>query len=144
MTDINIGVLTEALNDKTDRDMRNVDNTAGADAVIEYQMPTADNNYTWYRKYKSGWAEMGGAATIPARTGNGSSTVDVNLPLTMKYASYQTNISIHNGSTYWATSGIEISARTTTTVTLRYYQNNSSGNEVPALPVFWEVKGYWA
>lgn len=144
MTDINIGEISEALNDKTDRDMRNVDNAAGADAVIAYQMPTSDNNYTWYRKYKSGWAEMGGAATIPARTGNGGSSVEVNLPLTMKYTSYQTNISIHNGSTYWATCGIEISARTTTTVTLNYYQSGSSGNAVPALPVFWEVKGYWA
>ena len=37
MTDINIGQITEALNDKTDRDLQNVNNTAGADAVIEYQ-----------------------------------------------------------------------------------------------------------
>ena len=59
MTDINIGAITEVLNDKTDRDMRNVDNMAGADAIIEYQMPTAQNDYTWYRKYKSGWVEQG-------------------------------------------------------------------------------------
>lgn len=58
--DINIGAISEALNDKSDRDLRNVDNTAGADAVVEYQLPTAENNYTWYRKYKSGWVEQGG------------------------------------------------------------------------------------
>ena len=63
MPDIDIGAISEALNDKTDRDMRNVDNTAGADAVIEYQAPTAGNNYTWYRKYKSGWVEQGGILT---------------------------------------------------------------------------------
>lgn len=59
MADIDFGQLSEALNDKTDRDLRNVDTTAKADAVIDYQEPTADNGYTWYRKYKSGWVEQG-------------------------------------------------------------------------------------
>jgi hypothetical protein len=30
------------------------------DYVIETQTPTSTNNYTWYRKYKSGWVEQGG------------------------------------------------------------------------------------
>ena len=30
------------------------------DYVIETQFPTAENNYTWYRLYKSGWVEQGG------------------------------------------------------------------------------------
>jgi hypothetical protein len=30
------------------------------DYVVESQFPTAQNNYTWYRKYKSGWIEQGG------------------------------------------------------------------------------------
>jgi len=29
------------------------------DYVVETQLPTADNDYTWYRKYKSGWTESG-------------------------------------------------------------------------------------
>lgn len=33
------------------------------DYVIESQMPSAENNYTWYRKYKSGWVEQGGTGT---------------------------------------------------------------------------------
>ena len=42
-----------------------------ADYVIAWQNPTAENNYTWYRKYKSGWLEMGGSlsgrsTTFPA------------------------------------------------------------------------------
>lgn len=37
------------------------------DYVVETQLPTAENNYTWYRKYKSGWVEMGGTInTVPA------------------------------------------------------------------------------
>lgn len=40
---------------------------ASADYVIEWQNPTAENNYTWYRKYKSGWVEQGGTLnTYPA------------------------------------------------------------------------------
>ncbi len=37
-----------------------VTDMTGTDYVIEWQMPTAENNYTWFRKYKSGWLESGG------------------------------------------------------------------------------------
>lgn len=60
MADIDFGQISEALNDKADRDLHNVDTATKADAVIDYQEPTADNGYTWYRKYKSGWVEQGG------------------------------------------------------------------------------------
>ena len=30
------------------------------DVVVKTQLPTAANNYTWYRLYKSGWVEQGG------------------------------------------------------------------------------------
>jgi hypothetical protein len=30
------------------------------DYVVDFQAPTSANNYTWYRKYKSGWVEQGG------------------------------------------------------------------------------------
>ncbi len=61
MADIDIGKISESLNNKTDRNMRNVDTGAKADSVIDYQEPTAENGYTWYRKYLSGWVEQGGA-----------------------------------------------------------------------------------
>lgn len=60
MADIDIAKILEALNNKEDIDQRNVDTTAKADAVIDYQEPTSANNYTWYRKYASGWVEQGG------------------------------------------------------------------------------------
>jgi hypothetical protein len=60
MEPVNTGVILEALNNKTDRNMRNVDTGAKADSVIDYQEPTAENGYTWYRKYASGWVEQGG------------------------------------------------------------------------------------
>ncbi len=39
-----------------------------ADYVIETQRPTAENNYTWYRKYKSGWVEQGGCTNAQTIT----------------------------------------------------------------------------
>lgn len=50
------------------------------DYVIASQAPTSTNNYTWYRKYKSGWVEMGG--TIPVRT------TTINLPVTLSDTNY--------------------------------------------------------
>ena len=56
--------------------------TAGtSDYVIAWQNPTAENNYTWYRKYKSGWVEQGGRAgsatvTLPVEMSNNQYTAE--------------------------------------------------------------------
>jgi len=55
----------------------------GADYVVESLLPTAQNNYTWYRKYKSGWVEQGGV-----QTGATSGSVSVSLPVTMADTHY--------------------------------------------------------
>ena len=80
MVDIDIGVISEALNNKTDRNMRNVDTTAKADSVIDYQEPTEENGYTWYRKYKSGWVEQGGDIQL--------NTTSVIFPVEMADSNY--------------------------------------------------------
>lgn len=54
------------------------------DYVIEWQSPTADNNYTWYRKYKSGWVEMGGIG----RSAAASSPFEAVFPITMLDTNY--------------------------------------------------------
>lgn len=59
---------------------------AGADYVIESQLPTADNNYTWYRKYKSGWVEQGGKIQINGPIS--SSNKRVSFPVTMANTNY--------------------------------------------------------
>lgn len=48
------------------------------DWVVESQLPTAENNYTWYRKYKSGWVEMGGK----------SNSQTITLPIEMADTNY--------------------------------------------------------
>lgn len=42
--------------------------TAVSDYVVQSQTPTSSNNYTWYRKYKSGWVEQGGLMSNRALT----------------------------------------------------------------------------
>lgn len=49
-----------------------------ADFVVDFQRPTAANNYVWYRKYKSGWVEQGCAA---AQTGGNGVQVTFPIPL---------------------------------------------------------------
>lgn len=61
-------------------------NTQGGfkvDTVVEFQAPTAQNNYTWCRKYASGWVEQGGIATT-----NGSNATPITLPVEMADANY--------------------------------------------------------
>ena len=59
--------------------------TAGGfkvDTVVSFQEPTAQNNYTWARKYASGWVEQGGITT------SGSVVQSVVLPVTMADTNY--------------------------------------------------------
>ena len=51
---------------------------ANVDYVIESQEPTADNGYTWYRKYKSGWVEQGGCL-LNAATGQHTITIPIEM-----------------------------------------------------------------
>lgn len=68
---------------KANSDLSNI--PSNIDYVVDYQRPTAQNGYTWYRKYKSGWVEQGGRA-------NGNKTVS--LPITMSDANYETIINV--------------------------------------------------
>ena len=96
MADIDVGKISEALNNKTDRNMRNVD-TSVSDAVIAWQAPTAENGYTWYRKYASGWVEQGGTITA---TG---SYVTTTFPVAFSNDKYTLfAINHHNSTGAWS------------------------------------------
>ena len=89
MSDINIGGITEALNEKLDRDLNNpIDSLAaslleqGIDVIIARQLPTSANGYKWYRKYASGWIEQGWR-----QTWSGAWTT-VTLPVPMADVNY--------------------------------------------------------
>lgn len=84
-------------------------------------MPTAENGYTWYRKYKSGGVEQGC---------NAGQTGTITLPVVMADSNYFISTRVYNGTNNvgWGEYGSDI-ARTTTTF------------RVGGLPSIWEVKG---
>lgn len=128
MSDIDFGQLSEALNDKSDRDLRNVDTTAKADAVIDYQEPTADNGYTWYRKYASGWCEQGGLTSTTTDT-------TVNLLVEMADTNYSiiaTSYKADAGSSNASNNGLTVGQRTTTTFYIVLQEQRA---------YFWQVSG---
>ena len=111
------------------------------DYVIETQAPTAENNYTWYRKYKSGWVEQGGSATINAQNANTQLYTDVNLPITMANQAYLVNVAfITDGG---STTGLRnnTNGRGTTKLTIGTYSTTEISQ---SYRVTWEVKGYAA
>jgi len=64
------------------------------DYVVASQAPTSANNYTWYRKYKSGWVEQGGTMTWDLNNNNTWITNSVSFPQTMQDTSYTPIFSI--------------------------------------------------
>ena len=100
------------------------------DSVVEFQLPTADNNYTWYRKYASGWVEQGQFSFGLDR----NTTTAVTLPVEMADTNYTGQISGAN-TTFATASTLAISALSATQVNLWNYNGSAS------MTVNWEVKG---
>ena len=59
------------------------------DYVIETQLPTEENNYSWYRLYKSGWIEQGKTTSIGNLSDGESSSVEDTFIITMANTNYQ-------------------------------------------------------
>lgn len=134
MADIDVGQITEALNNKVD--LPTGDSQDGIDFVVEWQKPTADNGYTWYRKYKSGWVEQGGFLS-----GNWTGARTFNLPVAMSNTGYTVtntvgcpNISGMNGLN-WLTG----KTKTSITFTSRSLAGNFETNNFS-----WQVSGMGA
>ena len=109
---------------------------AGADYVVETQLPTAQNNYTWYRKYKSGWVEQGGIGTTTS--GNALAVV---FPIVMSDANYTLNVTGQSPVSTTASTihGCHYTTKTATGCSIICLAGNS-GNYI-AGNVSWEVKG---
>lgn len=90
------------------------------DYVVAFQSPTAENNYTWYRKYKSGWVEQGG---VFSDIYDSYTTEQVSLPITMldsNYCGYVTSFA--NGSAYTP----RFITKTRTNITFSHVLNTQS------------------
>lgn len=97
------------------------------DYVVDFQTPTAANNYTWYRKYKSGWIEQGGTEVL-----TGVKEKQVTFPVVMRDAGYSPFVT---GS--WSsdsgpqTEGVENRQTTGMLLTASHV----------GVTLFWEIKG---
>ena len=101
------------------------------DTVVDFQIPTAQNNYTWYRRYASGWVEQGGQL----QTNVSSETVT--LPVEMSDTYYSIMFSIGNYAGSGSGGYTEIfgwGVRTTT----QFHADSKSGSGITGN---WEVKG---
>lgn len=102
---------------------------ASGHEVIEFQAPTAGNNYTWYRKYADGWVEQGGIGPVVAASG----TATVTFPITMS----DTNYTALTGICDAGAKTVGIMTKTTTGITLETYAVTGSSN----IRINWEVRG---
>lgn len=79
------------------------------DTVVAFQAPTAQNNYTWYRKYASGWVEQGGSidsaatgaytVTFPVEMADTHYTILKTLSTTSSNGAQYNQISFFNKTT---------------------------------------------
>lgn len=114
MTDINIGQLSEAINDKMDRDANNIESPKLPVFLVAKQDPNSSNNYTWYRKWSDGWVEQGGTTGA-----NSDSQYSFTLPVAMANANYQVLIGVETTNTSGAGYAyIGIRSKSTTSITL--------------------------
>lgn len=113
-----------------------------ADYVIEYQAPTAENGYTWYRKYKSGWVEQGGRIKGGFAQSIGWNTKTVSLPVPMYDNSYINTFQATWNFSYGGQSGqdkIYATADSTNTKMVLSYILLSSSQE---MRVIWRIEGF--
>jgi hypothetical protein len=123
------GLNAELFNDKVDKGHQ----------VIAFQAPTAQNNYTWYRKYADGWVEQGGLAGDGGTTNQNPRSVV--FPVTMANTNYQVLGTPKNTTNDAATYTMQ--PRTLSTTGMDVYCTYCTRNDAgPAGPTFyWEVRG---
>ncbi len=113
---------------KADTDFNN---TNMIDYVVEFQTPTPSNNYTWYRKYKSGWVEQGGQGVAS------SGITYVTLPVQMASVGYTATGAILYSGASEGTVGFQF-VKQTTRLGIGARFNGLFNN---GLAVDWQVSG---
>ena len=137
--DINVGAITEALNDKMDRNANNIESPKLPIFLVDIQYPTAENNYTWYRKYSDGWVEQGGIYDFGSDQTASGSAINISLIIEMADKNYYKNIvncGNTNGSGYMGY--ISVNEKDCTTTNLVGYFKKA---ETSYRYFSWEVKG---
>lgn len=135
---INYDAFSEALNDKADRDLQNVDTSSGGDAVIAFQRPTAENGYTWFRKYASGWVEQGGKAP----TASSDIILTITLPVEMSDTNYTIKTTSTTGNQHANMTAVCTGTGHEISTTGFYIQvTNKNNNAASPTYTYWQVSG---
>lgn len=127
---------TTDLNNKSDTDFGN---TLMIDYVVEKQDPNAGNNYTWYRKYKSGWVEQGGITNAISVAGISGTNVDITLPITMADTNYNILTTRKDGGSGYAQTEENTNIISTSVIRIGLW-NNISGTASGG-KFWWQVSG---
>lgn len=118
------GLNAGLFNGKADLNLLNTTNNV--DFVIDRQEPNAGNNYTWYRKYRSGWVEQGGVKNHSA------GTIDITLVIPMADTDYSVLGSF--GAGYGASNNNNFVLVPYSSTVIRLTDNNSGS-------MYWRVSG---
>ena len=133
MADINVGAISEALNNKADRDFNNIPSN------YDYVVESHTNEFSWYRKYKSGWVEQGGRTD----TLGSNAVAQIVLPIEMKTTSYSVLIGTAANDAENTAGRIGVIGKTLTTTGFSI-SNQGWTNSYNGMKTFWQVKGYAA
>lgn len=106
------------------------------DYVVESQLPTAENNYTWYRKYKSGWVEQGGQATMPSKNG-----LDITMPIPMADSNYTVLTHVMDDNQTGYVFEVQIKNKTNRTFNSKMIASYQSGSWTSGYNFAWHVSG---
>lgn len=108
--------------------------------LIEKQLPTSANGYTWYNLYSDGWCEQGGSGNFAGGT-TVSENVTVSLPKTYSNDRYTVSGILGNGNNY-ARSTFVIQKENTSTIYVQYYDVNGTSLQRAAFQYNWKTSGY--
>ena len=95
-----------------------IPNLSDIDYIVAWQAPTTENNYVWYRKYKSGAVDMGGHYTGNAAT--------ITLPVKLANNNYNVFLEKNNAVEYWATTHLTVALRNTDSFVVSTYGDNAN------------------
>lgn len=106
--------------------------------VIEFQAPTADNNYTWYKKYADGSVEQGGQETHTT-SAMGSGTTAIFATVTFPVALTKiTGMSFADNMTFY---NVHAKDETGTGMTIKVSNQLPVSGPSETKTIWWEVKG---
>lgn len=129
--DINLGAITEALNNKIDLP------TGVSQQNVRVVVETYQNNTDWYRVYSDGWCEQGGKITIDTGTSNWSANTTLNLQKEYKDTNY--NVIFHGAAPYSGNgNGINIVELHTSYFIYKGYNLFSQTDNI----ISWTASGY--